>query len=160
MVMPPMLRQEKQEMTYHYNYESELNVARIQKILSMCKQEPISAHDVADAISMKLDVARAFMRHLIAIKWVHVSEYRLRGRSWTKFYSLGDKLSVSIDDYVQKYYMTSRQKKAMADAKRYKKNYTPKTRKPKQQKCKPVLVVPKPITPDIHSAWLFNPILK
>lgn len=147
-------------MTYHYNYESELNVARIQKILDMCRKEPIRAHDVAEAINVKLDIARAFMRHLLEIKWIHVSEYRLLGRSWNKFYSLGDKPNADISKYVEGYYMTSKQKKAIADAKRYKKNYTLRTGLNKEKKCEPVYVVPKKITPDIHSAWLFNPILK
>ena len=147
-------------MTYNYNYESKLNIARIQKILDMCKREPIRAHDVADAVNLKLDVARAFMRHLLEIKWIHVSEYRLVGRSWNKYYSLGDKPSVELDKYVEGYYMTSKQKKAIADAKRYKKNYTVRTGLTKGSKCQVVHVVPKKITPDIHSAWLFNPILK
>lgn len=145
-------------MTYNYNYESALNVARIQKILNMCKQQPVCANDVAEHLKIKLDIARAFMRHLIQIKWVHVSEYRLRGKSWNKYYSLGDKPSVNIDTYVRGYYMTSRQKKALADAKRYKKNYTPRTSKAKSKQCQQSSVTPKKITPDIHSAWLFNPI--
>lgn len=160
MAMPSLLRQEKQKMTYHYNYESELNVARIQQILNMCKKSPTCAHDVADAINVKLDIARAFMRHLISVKWVHVSEYKLRGRSWTKYYSIGDKESVTIDNYVDGYYMTSKQKKALADAKRYRRNYTIKTGRANKQDVEPVRVVPKIIKPDIHSAWLFNPILK
>lgn len=147
-------------MTYNYNYESELNIARIQKILDMCRKEPIRSHDVADAINVKLDVARAFMRHLLEIKWIHISEYRLLGRSWNKYYSLGDKPSVKIDDYVEGYYLTSKQKKALADAKRYKKNYTLKTGMNTKKKCQSITVVPKKIQPDIHSAWLFNPIQK
>ena len=146
-------------MTYNYNYESDLNVARIQQILTMCKQEPICAHDVADKLNVKLEVGRAFMRHLVSVKWVHVSEYKLRGRHWTKYYSVGDKQSVTVDDYVQKYYMTSKQKKALADAKRHKRNYTLRTGRTNKKDTEPVLVVPKKIKPDIHSAWLFNPIL-
>ena len=68
--------------------------------------------------------------------------------------------SVKIDDYVESYYLTSKQKKAIADAKRYKKNYTLKTGMNTKKKCQSITIVPKKIQPDIHSAWLFNPITK
>lgn len=145
-------------MGYNYNFNSELNKSRIQKILSLCKEQPTCAYDIADAIGLRLDGVNVFTRHLLALKWIHISDYRIVNQNWRRYYSLGNKESVNKYDYVEKYYMTAKQRKAIADGKRYRKK---NPRVIKNIKIKePITVVPKKIQPDIHSAWLFNPILK
>ena len=112
----------------------------------MCKHTQINAYDIADTLNIRADIARGFIRYMLDEKLIYVSEYKIHGRSWTRFYMAGNKPNAVHDEYIEHYYMTSKQKKALADAKRYKRRMD----ELKKEKTKA-------IRPDIASAWMFNP---
>lgn len=129
-----------------YKYTTTLNKMRIQKILDMCKRDQINAYDIADTLNMRTDIARGFVRYMLEEKLIYVSEYKIFGKAWTRYYMAGNKPNAVHDEYMENYYMTSKQKKALADAKRYKRNQEAL----RQEKTKAV-------RPDVASAWMFNP---
>ena len=127
-----------------YNFNTTLNKTRIDKILSMCKKTPINAYDIADTLCMRPDVTRGFITYMLDSGLIYICEFKQIGRHWVRFYLAGNKKSANIDDYAGLIYMTSKQKKAMADSKRYKE--------------KKNLVQPKKARPDIAASWMLNPI--
>lgn len=129
-----------------YKYTTSLNKLRIQKILDMCQRQQINAYDIADTLNIRTDIARGFIRYMLEEKLIYVSEYKIFGKAWTRYYMAGNKPNAVHDEYMEHYYMTSKQKKALADAKRYKRNQETL----KQERSKK-------IRPDIASAWMFNP---
>ena len=130
-----------------YKYTTTLNKQRINKILEMCQHEQINAYDIADTLNMRTDIARGFVRYMLDEKLIHVSEYKIFGKAWTRYYMAGNKPNAVHDEYMENYYMTSKQKKALADSKRYKRN---------KEELKES-VKPKKIRPDIAASWMFNP---
>lgn len=129
-------------MTNHYNFTSELNIRRINKILEICSKHPADAFELADAINITYDAMRGFMRYLLQEKKVHIKEYRLRNRRWIRYYFIGNKKSANIEDYIK-----CSENQTQARRERYERE-----RKPNK-----VVYKPKKLQPDIHSAWLFNP---
>jgi hypothetical protein len=73
----------------------------------------------------------------------------------------GDKESVQVDDYVKSTEAERKARKARADKLRNLRNKEQRGatyKVTKAGKVKTVKVVPDKIKPDIHSAWMFNPI--
>jgi len=130
-----------------YKYTTTLNKQRINKIIDMCTHEQVKAYDIADTLNIRTDIARGFVRYMLDEKLIYVSEYKIFGKAWTRYYMAGNKPSVEHDEYKEHYYMTSKQKKALADSKRYKRN-----KKEIENGLKP-----KKIRPDIAASWMFNP---
>jgi len=130
-----------------YKYTTTLNKQRINKIIEMCSHEQVNAYDIADTLNMRTDIARGFVRYMLDEKLIYVSDYQIYGKSWTRYYMAGNKPNVDHDEYKEHYYMTSKQKKALADSKRYKRNKEEIKESTKPSKIKP----------DIASAWMFNP---
>lgn len=129
-----------------YKYTTTLNKLRIQKILDMCQRQQVNAYDIADTLNIRTDIARGFIRYMLEEKLIYVSEYKIFGKAWTRYYMAGNKPNAVHDEYMEHYYMTSKQKKALTDAKRYKRRLD----ELKKEKSKA-------IRPDIASAWMFNP---
>jgi hypothetical protein len=92
---------------------------------------------------------------------IYVCDYKISNKSWVKYYLTGNKESVNIDDYVQSTESERKARKARADKlrnERKKQERLGATVVTKSNYVKTVKVVPDKIKPDIHSAWMFNPI--
>lgn len=120
-----------------YKFTTTLNKLRVNKALEMCQHEQINAFDLADKLNIRTDIARGILRYMCQHKMIYVSEYKIFGKAWTRYYMAGNKPSVEIDDYKESYYMTAKQKQ-----KSRKKDIESASKKPR---------------PDIASAWMFNP---
>ena len=147
-------------MTYNYNFESSLSRERINEILKMCDGTPCNVFQLADHLNMSLDCARAFIRHLLVRRMVYICDYKINNRSLVRYYLTGDKESVQVDDYVKTTEAERKARKARADRLRNQRKKAERigTTPTKSHKVKTVKVVPDEIKPDIHSAWMFNPI--
>lgn len=148
-------------MTYNYNFESSLSRERITEILRLCDGNPTNVFQLADHLNLSLDCARAFLRHLLVRRMVYICDFRINNKSLVRYYLTGDKESVQIDDYVKSTESERKARKARADKLRYARKQQEKYGKDvviKSRKVKTVKVVPDEIKPDIHSAWMFNPI--
>jgi hypothetical protein len=148
-------------MTYNYNFESSLSRQRIDEILKVCDGNPHNAFQLADHLNLSFDCARAFLRHLLVRRMIYVCDYKISNKSWVKYYLTGNKESVNIDNYVQSTESERKARKARADKlrnDRKKQERLGATVVTKSNYVKTVKVVPDKIKPDIHSAWMFNPI--
>lgn len=120
-----------------YNFYTDLSKTRINKILQMCTHDPVNAYEIADTLNIRSDIAREFIRHLMDKKMIYVSDYRLFGRTWARYYMAGNQASVKLKDYMEE-------------------NGIEKYKKPKKQDK--LYFSNRKVQPDIASAWLFNPI--
>jgi hypothetical protein len=92
---------------------------------------------------------------------IYVCDYQIKNKSWVKYYLTGEKESVNIDNYVQSTESERKARKARADKlrnERKKQERLGATVVTKSNYVKTSKVVPDKIKPDIHSAWMFNPI--
>lgn len=150
-------------MTYNYNFESSLSRERINEILRLCEREPHNVFQLADHLNLSLDCGRAFLRHLLVRRKVYICDYKVNNKSLVRYYLTGDKPSVDVKDYVKSTEAERKARKARADKirndrKRQERLGTHNIDKPRQIKVASIKVVPEKIKPDIHSAWMFNPI--
>ena len=72
-----------------YKYTTTLNKLRINKIIEMCSHEQVNAYDIADTLNLRTDIARGFVRYMLDEKLIYVSEYKIFGKSWTRYYMAG-----------------------------------------------------------------------
>jgi hypothetical protein len=90
---------------------------------------------------------------------VYICEFKITNKSLVRYYLTGDKESVQVDDYVKSTETERKARKARADKLRNIRNKEQRGTTCKETKAgKSVKVVPDKIKPDIHSAWMFNPI--
>jgi predicted transcriptional regulator len=148
-------------MTYNYNFESSLSRQRITEILRLCDGNPTNVFQLAEHLNLSLDCARAFLRHLLVRRKLYICNYQINNKSLVRYYLTGDKESVQVDDYVKSTEAERKARKARADKLRNLRNKEQRGatyKVTKAGKVKTVKVVPDEIKPDIHSAWMFNPI--
>ena len=145
-------------MTYNYNFESSLSRQRITEILRLCDGNPTNVFQLADHLNLSLDCARAFLRHLLVRRMVYICDYKITNKSLVRHYLTGDKESVQIDDYVKSTEAERKTRKAKADKLRNLRNKEQRELTHKVTKSSKTSKDVNKIKPDIHSAWMFNPI--
>jgi hypothetical protein len=146
-------------MTYNYNFESSLSRERINEILRLCNGNPTNAFQLSDHLNLSLDSSRAFLRHLLVRRKVYICDYKVNNKSLVRYYMTGDKPSVDVAEYVKSTETERKARKAKADKLRNLRNKEQREKTFKVTKAGKVSkVVPDEIKPDIHSAWMFNPI--
>jgi translation elongation factor P/translation initiation factor 5A len=90
---------------------------------------------------------------------VYISDFKITNKSLVRYYLTGDKESVQVDDFVKSTEAERKARKARADKLRNLRNKEQREKTFKVTKAGKVSkVVPDEIKPDIHSAWMFNPI--
>ena len=145
-------------MTYNYNFESPLSRQRISEILKLCENNPTNVFQLADHLNFSLDCARAFLRHLMVRRMVYICDYKITNKSLVRYYLTGDKESVQVDEYVKTTEAERKARKAKADKARNLRNKEKREATYKVTKSGKEAKDVNKIKPDIHSAWMFNPI--
>jgi hypothetical protein len=145
-------------MTYNYNFESSLSRQRITEIIRLCDGNPTNVFQLADHLNLSLDCARAFLRHLLVRRKLYICSYQINNKSLVRYYLTGDKESVDIDEYVKSTEAERKARKARADKLRNLRNKEQRELTLKVTKSDKAGKDVNKIKPDIHSAWMFNPI--
>jgi hypothetical protein len=111
---------------------------RIEYLLERMKTEPMSRHQMADAINMNLKSACKYITEMRFFKKIYIHKYERTTGQFTVFYMTGN--------------FPDAPKPLAYSQEEYNKKFKLKTRKPirKIEKFTP--------RPDYAAAWLFNPI--
>jgi seryl-tRNA synthetase len=89
---------------------------------------------------------------------VYICDYKITNKSLVRHYLTGNKESVQIDDYVKTTEPERKARKARADKLRNLRNKEQRELTHKVTKSNKTGKNVNKIKPDIHSAWMFNPI--
>jgi seryl-tRNA synthetase len=89
---------------------------------------------------------------------IYISDFKITNKSLVRYYLTGDKESVQIDDYVKSTEAERKARKARADKLRNLRNKEQRELTLKVTKSGKAGKDVNKIKPDIHSAWMFNPI--
>lgn len=111
---------------------------KIEYLIERMKTEPMSRHQMADAVGMSVKSVCKYITEMRFFKKIHIYKYERTMGQFTVFYMAGNQpdaqkpLAFSQDEYNKKYRL-----------------------KPKEHVRRPARFTPRP---DIAASWMFNPI--
>ena len=110
---------------------------KIEYLIERMKTEPMSRHQMADAVGMSVKSVCKYITEMRFFKKIHIYKYERTVGQFTVFYMTGNQpdaqklLAFSQDEYNKKYRL-----------------------KPKEHVRRPARFTPRP---DIAASWMFNP---